>query len=105
MLGNEFVKFTMEIKRWLLIDRCLQVQLSTVVDYFNLLSKQMWNLYPTLSIDDDLDLWKGKSGWKKHIQRKANKTGQISWKIVDKKRWIWYLFWESDVTQNKGNST
>lgn len=79
---NQFIASTMPYSKWKKIDRALQADLEFIEKYVNETSKKHWNLYKKVSIDDDLDLWKGKGGMKSYISRKADKTGQISWKVL-----------------------
>jgi hypothetical protein len=35
-----------------------------------------------LAFDDDLELWKGRGAFKKHIKPKTDRTSLVGWKLV-----------------------
>jgi hypothetical protein len=71
----------------------LQINLVTLRDYVNQVSKENWNPYPDLCIDDDLDRWKGR-GRKKYLKKKADRTGIASWKCVDSRSYCYHMEFE-----------
>lgn len=95
--GNAFIKSTMAMKKWLLIDRCLQANLEFISKFINSISKLHWDVSAKVTFDDDLDLWKGKRGMRVYLPRKADRTGQLSWKAVDDKRYCWHMFFVADT--------
>ena len=111
LLGVKFFKETMGYRMWCAIDRCIQADLSTVSTMINRHIKILWTPFPGLNvnysnslsdiaIDDDLDSWKGKGGRKKHINKKADGTGQANWKIVDSSRYCYHMFYEVDLVRS-----
>ena len=55
-----------------------------------------FNKIQDVALDDDLNSWKGRGGRKKHINKKADGTGQPNWKIVDSDRYCYHMFYEVD---------
>lgn len=97
LLGNDFFKGTMGQRLFRAIDRCIQADLQEIVQLINSINKSLWKPFPLVAFDDDLDLWKGKGGRKKHIAKKADGTGQANWKIVDQMRYCYFMFYEVDT--------
>ena len=95
--GNSFISNVMGYHKWLLLDRCMQANLEWIQAYFEKKMNELYIPFSNLSVDDDLDLWTGKYGKKKHNPKKADGTGIASWKIADEKKIIIYMFWENDT--------
>jgi hypothetical protein len=97
MTFNELIASTMPLTKWKKIDRCLQAKLKFISDHVNETSKKYWNVGKKVSFDDDLDLWKGKRGYRVYLPRKADRTGQLSWKVVDEQRYCWHTVFIADT--------
>lgn len=69
LYANKFISNTMGYHKWILIDQCMQADLEWMQIYFEKIMLQLYIPYSELSVDDDLDLWTGKFGKKKHNQR------------------------------------
>jgi len=103
LIGNDFFKSTMGYRLWSTIDRCIQANLKIISTMITEHNKQNWIPFPNVCFDDDLDLWKGKGGRKKHLNKKADGTGQANWKIVDEKKYCYFIFYEVDLDTSSIN--
>jgi hypothetical protein len=116
LFGVSFFRCTMGYRMWTAIDRCLQAELPVLSTLVNSRIKQLWTPYPDkndiifitdiivhVAIDDDLDSWKGKRGRKKHLNKKADGTGQPNWKIVDSAHYCYHMFYEVDFPRGEND--
>jgi len=74
----------------------MQADLNFVYQYFHETVQRFWTLSGKLSVDDDLDLWKGRNQ-KRYDPKKAVRTGISSWKLVDACGYIWAMLFETDT--------
>jgi len=83
LFGNQFFRETLAYNKWELIDRWLNADLDTLVGLLNSTLRRNWTPFQTVCFDDDVTRWTGKGGAKVKIQKKADPTGLLSWRIVD----------------------
>jgi hypothetical protein len=77
------MKSTLSKYKFRLINRHLSAKLEFVRDYVNVTSQRYYSPTINVSADDQLQKWKGRGRYKRKIQRKADKTGLLSWELVD----------------------
>lgn len=89
-----------------------------MTDHFNELSNKFWNPFPEvsfapfqlihfdrqISVDDNVELWKGKYGQHRTLNKKADKCGHVTWEAVDKTRFIYALIWEYEIRRDKDDT-
>ncbi len=94
LLGNQFFKDTMGQNKFHKMNRLWHANIDFIVRLHNDMSKI--RRYPTedLSIDDDKYKWTGRGGLKKKNDKKTDKTGIDSYKIVDRSGYCFGMFFE-----------
>lgn len=104
LLGNDFFKTTMSLRRYTILDRFLWVRSRWMTEEFNKLSEEFWTPGKRLALDDNVELWKGKYGQHKVIARKADKCGHATWEATDQHKFVVALMWEYHVQVEHGDS-
>lgn len=94
LIGNQFFIDTMGHNMFHKINRCIHINREYAVELHNEMSHDRRYPGASLSFDDDKFRWTGRGGFKKKNDKKADKTGIDSYKIVDKSGYCYGIVFE-----------
>lgn len=104
LLGNDFFKRVMTYRRYINLDRFISIRSSWLTEEFNRLSAENWIPGTLLSLDDNVELWKGRFGQHKAIMRKADKVGHVTWEATDEYKFVVAMIWEYHIRPAAGDT-